>query len=28
VVQGYSLEEQHRLYREHWIRLGRLAPEL
>ncbi|MGH8807819.1 MAG: CoA transferase subunit A [Noviherbaspirillum sp.] len=26
VVQGYSLEEQHDLYRQHWISLGRLAP--
>jgi acetate CoA/acetoacetate CoA-transferase alpha subunit len=26
VVQGYSLEEQHELYRNHWIKLGRLAP--
>lgn len=26
VVQGYALEEQHDLYRRHWIRLGRLAP--
>jgi acetate CoA/acetoacetate CoA-transferase alpha subunit len=26
VVQGYSLEEQHQLYRDLWIRLGRLAP--
>jgi acetate CoA/acetoacetate CoA-transferase alpha subunit len=26
VVQGYSLEEQHDLYRQHWIKLGRLAP--
>jgi acetate CoA/acetoacetate CoA-transferase alpha subunit len=26
VVQGYSLEEQHELYRQLWIRLGRLAP--
>jgi acetate CoA/acetoacetate CoA-transferase alpha subunit len=27
VVQGYSLSEQHQLYRQHWISLGRLAPE-
>ena len=26
VVQGYSLAEQHDLYRRHWIKLGRLAP--
>lgn len=26
VVQGYTLEEQHDLYRRHWIKLGRLAP--
>jgi acetate CoA/acetoacetate CoA-transferase alpha subunit len=26
VVQGYSLEEQHELYRRLWIKLGRLAP--
>ena len=26
VVQGYSLEEQHARYRNHWIKLGRLAP--
>ena len=26
VVQGYSLEEQHALYRDLWIKLGRLAP--
>ena len=26
VVQGYSLTEQHDLYRRHWTRLGRLAP--
>jgi acetate CoA/acetoacetate CoA-transferase alpha subunit len=26
VVQGYSLEEQHKLYRDLWIKLGRLAP--
>lgn len=26
VVQGYSLAEQHDLYRQHWIKLGRLAP--
>jgi acetate CoA/acetoacetate CoA-transferase alpha subunit len=26
VVQGYTLEEQHDLYRQHWIKLGRLAP--
>jgi acetate CoA/acetoacetate CoA-transferase alpha subunit len=25
VVQGYSLEEQHDLYRNHWVRLGRLT---
>lgn len=25
VVQGYSLEEQHDLYRRHWVNLGRLA---
>jgi acetate CoA/acetoacetate CoA-transferase alpha subunit len=24
VVQGYSLEQQHDLYRQHWIKLGRL----
>jgi len=26
VVQGDSLEEQHERYRNHWIKLGRLAP--
>jgi len=26
VVQGYSLEEQHAMYRDLWIKLGRLAP--
>jgi acetate CoA/acetoacetate CoA-transferase alpha subunit len=26
VVQGYSLEEQHEMYRRLWIKLGRLAP--
>lgn len=26
VVQGYSLAEQHDLYRRHWSKLGRLAP--
>jgi acetate CoA/acetoacetate CoA-transferase alpha subunit len=26
VVQGYSLDEQHGRYRDHWIKLGRLAP--
>ena len=26
VVQGYSLTEQHDLYRRHWAKLGRLAP--
>ncbi|WP_272427739.1 CoA transferase subunit A [Polyangium jinanense] len=26
VVQGHSLEEQHELYRNHWIKIGRLAP--
>lgn len=26
VVQGYSLAEQNDLYRNHWIKLGRLAP--
>jgi acetate CoA/acetoacetate CoA-transferase alpha subunit len=26
VVQGYSLEAQHALYRDLWIKLGRLAP--
>lgn len=26
VVQGYTLEAQHALYRDLWIRLGRLAP--
>lgn len=26
VVQGYSLAEQHDLYRHHWARLGRLVP--
>jgi acetate CoA/acetoacetate CoA-transferase alpha subunit len=26
VVQGYSLAEQHDNYRNHWIKLGRLAP--
>lgn len=26
VVQGYSLTEQHDLYRRHWTKLGRLAP--
>ena len=26
VVQGYSLAEQHALYRDLWIKLGRLAP--
>jgi acetate CoA/acetoacetate CoA-transferase alpha subunit len=26
VVQGYSLEEQHEIYRRLWIKLGRLAP--
>ncbi len=28
VVQGYSLAEQHALYRDHWIKLGRLGPVL
>lgn len=27
VVQGYTLPEQHQLYRQHWISLGRLAAE-
>lgn len=27
VVQGYSLKEQHDLYRDHWFRLGRLAAD-
>jgi acetate CoA/acetoacetate CoA-transferase alpha subunit len=26
VVQGYTLAEQQELYRNHWIKLGRLAP--
>lgn len=26
VVQGYSLDEQHQRYRDHWIKLGRLTP--
>lgn len=26
VVQGYSLEEQHEMYRQLWVKLGRLAP--
>lgn len=26
VVQGYSLAEQNDLYRQHWVKLGRLAP--
>ncbi len=26
VVQGYSLAEQHKLYRDQWIKLGRLPP--
>jgi acetate CoA/acetoacetate CoA-transferase alpha subunit len=26
VVQGHSLARQHEIYRDHWIKLGRLAP--